>query len=165
MQYNEARQLLTDGDLVVVKTAHGIFGKLTKFFTGEYTHCGIVVWIDRGLWLVEINGGKNHVIPLSQISDVQLDVFNPPPELDVVKIRRCALESVRTKQNYGFPATVAIGLIEYFKLRLSPKWRNLIVCSGYCVKIYSEAGWYYTNLIISPTKLTTLLTKKLEIRP
>lgn len=163
--YEKAKPQILEGDFIGTLKAHGLFGKLTKLFTGKYTHCGVAAWIDGGLWMVEINGGKNHAIPLSQLADEPFDVFSPPIE-DREAIRKASIESIRIKQSYGYWGTVLIGIIEFFKLNniAKDKLPKLVVCSGYVVKIYNLAGWDYDNLIISPTKLSTMLNKKFEVR-
>ncbi|MFZ6747417.1 hypothetical protein [Undibacterium sp. Ren11W] len=165
MNYQDARSQIEDGDVIAVRTAHSLFGKLTQFFTRKiYTHNGIAVWLDEGLWMVEINGGKNHAIPMSQLEGDDFDVFLPPQELTRSNIRKAALESLRVKVKYGLAAAFMIGLLGLLKLKTFVHWRKIIVCSGYCVAIYEEAGWQEHSRIISPGELADLLRLKLEIR-
>jgi hypothetical protein len=165
MNYQELRAQIEDGDLIATRIAHGLFGKLTQFFTRKvYTHCGIATWLDGGLWMVEINGGRNHAIPLSQLEDEDFDVFQPPQELDRQAIRKAALESMRVKVEYGFLAAFMIGLLGLLKLKVFVHWRKIIVCSGYCVAVYEKAGWSEHSRIISPGELADLLRLKLKIR-
>lgn len=165
MNYQQARSQIEDGDVISVRTAHGLFGRATQFFTRKvYTHNGIAVWLDGGLWMVEINGGKNHAIPLSQLEGEDFDVFLPPPDLYRSNIRKAALESLRVKVKYGYLAAFAVGLLGLLKLKIFVHWRKIIVCSGYCVAVYEEAGWPEHSRIISPGGLADMLRLKLEIR-
>lgn len=165
MKYDDARELIEDGDLVSIRTAHGLFGRATQFFTGRvYTHNGIAVWLDGGLWMVEINGGRNHAVPMSQLIVDDFDVFRAPDGLDRAAIRKAALESIRVRVPYGYAATVAIGLLEFLGINKFVHWRKILVCSGYAVAIYEAAGWPEHSRIISPGKLSELLEYKLSVR-
>ena len=164
MNYSEARPHIKDGDIVQVRTAHSLFGYATKFFTGVYTHTGIAVWLDGGLWLVEINGGRNHLIPLSQLAGMEFDVYLPPKGVSRAEIRKAALESIRVRVEYGFAAVVAAWVNEFFRINKVIHWRNQLECAGYVVKILVAAGWHNQSFIVSPTKLSTLLVIKLEVR-
>ncbi len=166
MHYDAARPLIEDGDLISVRTQHGLFGALTQICTRSvYTHNGIAVWLDDGLWMTEINGGKNHAIPLSQLEGEEFDVFLPPLGLDRQAIRKAALESLRVKVPYGFAAAFMIGLLGLLKLKIFVHWRKIIVCSGYCVATYENAGWSEHSRIISPGELAGLLQLRCEVGP
>lgn len=160
MNYTEARQHITDGDLISIKTSHGVLGNLTKFFTrGDYTHCGIAIWIDGGLYLAEHNGGRNHLTPLSQWELDSFDVFFPPEGLN--NIQEHIFQNLRTRIDYGYLAFVAIGITEWLKLKAYPNWRNSLVCSGWCISVYENAGWGKQSHLLSPSGVAKLLSSKL----
>jgi hypothetical protein len=164
MNYAEARPQIMDGDIIEVLTAHSVFNWLTKLFTGRYVHTGMAFWLDGGLWMVEINGGKNHAIPLSQLEGTDFDVYAPPSYLSRTSIRTAALESIRIKTSYGFLAPIATGINEFFGFNRFIHWRNTLDCTGYVVKILQAAGWPEHSFIESPTKLSKELWLKLEVR-
>lgn len=164
MDYNQARTLIEDGDIVQVRTAHSLFGWLTKLFTGVYVHTGMAVWLDTGLWLVEINGGGNHIVPLSQLNNKDYDVYSPPSELSPNELKRIALNSIRTREDYGFAATIMSGINEFLLLNRFIHWRDQLHCTGYVIKILEGAGWAEHSYITSPTALSRLLTIKLKVR-
>lgn len=164
MNYQEARSSIFDGDIVEVLTAHGLFGYATKLFTGRYTHTAMALWLDGGLWMVELNGGRNHAIPMSQLEDVDFDVYDPPPGLVRSELREAALESIRVRQNYGYLAAVATGINEYFGLGLTIGWTQVLDCTGYIIKILEAKGWPRHSFITSPTLLSKELVLKLEVR-
>jgi hypothetical protein len=164
VDYQEARSQILDGDIIQVRTTHGLFGWLTKLFTGVYTHTAIAVWLDGGLWMVEINGGRNHAIPMSQLDNVDFDVFYPPYSLTRSLIREAILESIRVKTNYGYFATIATGINEFFGFNRFIHWRNQLDCTGYVVKILQKSGWSEHSYIVSPTKLSEELILRLEVR-
>lgn len=164
--YDEARSYIQDGDLIATRTPHSLFNRLTQLLTYKpYTHNGIAVWLDDGLWMGEINGGKNHMIPLSQLADEDFDVFYPPAGLDRAVIKKQVLEDMRVKVPYGFFATIVTGLVEFFRLGIYIKWRNILHCAGYSIRTYERAGWVPRHsFIVSPGKLTKKLKFKLAVR-
>lgn len=150
------------GDLIAVRTAHGIMGRLTQIITrSPYTHVGLAIWLGDELYMAELNGGRNHLIPASQLSDY--DVYACPAGLrDIDGAIRLWL---RMPVDYGFLAFVAIGLLDWFRVKMFVHWRQVLVCSGYCVAIYEAAGWPEHSRIISPRELTRWLDFKTKIRP
>ena len=165
MNYEQARDKIEDGDLIATRRAHSLFGRLTKFFTHSvYTHNGIAVWIDGGLWMAEINGGKNHLVPLSQLNGEDFDVFYPPEGIDRTAIRRQIFEDMRIKVPYGYLATIATGLIEFFRLNVFVHWRSILHCAGYSQRTYERAGAPEATYIVSPGRLAASLTFKLAVK-
>lgn len=170
MSYNEARIKIHDGDLISVFKAHGLFGWLTKFFTGQYTHTGIAIWMDGGLWLIETNGGGNHAIPLSQLQKYGFDVSSPPPGVTRMAARAHALAALRERETYGFFTTIVTGFVEFFRIPITINWRNGRHCAGLCVRIYDRAGWAAEDrgthtYVISPTKLTKRMMFRFRVLP
>lgn len=170
LTYTEARSLILDGDLISISKAHSLFNRLTQILTGEYVHVGVAVWIDNGLWMVEINGGRNHAVPLSQLKPAGFDVSEPPPGVTAASARFEALEALRGTEEYGFGATIATGLIEFFNIPLVVNWRNGRHCAGLVTMIYDRAGWaksagFTHTYVISPTKLTKLMKFKFRVMP
>jgi hypothetical protein len=164
MNYSEAREHIFDGDLIAVQERHGILAALTRFFTrSPITHTGIALWIDGGLWMAELNSGRNHLVPLSQLSDVDFDVYDPPVP-DRAAVRRETLEALRMKIPYGFIALVVIGMLCWWRSKVFVHWRRVIVCSGYCIMIYEKSGWSERSRQVSPGGLAEQLLIKLEVR-
>ncbi len=170
MTYAQARAKIHDGDLISVFKAYSIFNIATKLFTGEYTHVGIAIWMDGGLWLVEINGGGNHAIPLSQLQKCGFDVSSPPSGVTRMTARAHALQALRERETYGFFTTIVTGVIEFFKIPLVINWRKGRHCAGLVVRIYDRAGWASAGegthtYVISPTKLTKLMMFRFRVQP
>lgn len=164
MNYDKARKFITDGDMIAVRETHGFLTLFTKFFTRSgYTHTGIAIWIDDGLWLAELNAGKNHLIPLSQLADTDFDAYHCPIS-DVSMVRAAVLQSLRVKIPYGFAALFVIGLLCFLRLKVFLHARKVLVCSGYCVSVYEAAGWPERSRLLSPQQLADMLLKKLEVR-
>lgn len=158
----EDLKTINTGDLIAVRKAHSLLGRATQFFTrSAYTHAGLAIWIEGGLYLAELNGGRNHLIPISQLDNY--DVYECPEGL--TGVRSSILKWLQTPVDYGFAALFIIGLLDWFKIKMFVHWRKILVCSGFCVAIYEDAGWPEHTRIISPAGLASELKLKLEIRP
>ncbi len=170
LNYFNARSEISNGDMISVFKAHGFFGRLTQFFTGQYTHSGVAVWMEGGLWMVEINGGRNHAIPLSQLQKFGFDVFEPPKGVTAKSAKISALKALRNQENYGFFTTIVTGFIEYFRIPIVVNWRKGRHCAGFVVGIYDDAGWAMADnqthtYVISPTKLSNMMKLKFRVVP
>lgn len=170
MTYQEARSKIQDGDLISVFKVKSLFNLATKYFTGDYTHVGVAVWIEDGLWMAETNGGGNHAIPMSQLRKYGFDVSEPPKGVDVSKAKSEILLALRDKETYGYFTTVVTGFIEYFRIPITINWRNWRHCSGLVTRIWDKIGWaafdgYTHTYVISPTKLTKQVKFKFRVLP
>jgi hypothetical protein len=160
MDYAQARAQIETGDLIAVRDVHGILGWLTRWFTrSPYTHAGIALWLAGGLYMAELNGGRNHLVPLSQLT--AFDVYKAPDGL--TGIEAAIMEWLRAPIAYGYLAFVLIGLLDWLRLNVFVHWRRILVCSGYCVAIYETAGWPEHSRVLSPRALAKLLTFKLSV--
>jgi len=164
MDYAEARSLIEDGDLISVRRKHGFLVFWIRFFTrAPDTHSGIAIWLHDGLWMAELNAGRNHAVPLSQLERTDFDVYYPPVE-DRAAIRTAVLDQLRVTVNYGVLALLVIGVLDFFRLDVFVHWRRIMVCSGYCVAAYEKAGWSEHSRMVSPRKLASWLKPKLQVR-
>lgn len=160
MNYADARPLIATGDLISVRTAHGFMGRLTQIVTrSPYTHSGIARWMGDELYMAELNGGRNHLIPMSQLTN--FDVYAPPDGL--TDIDGAIREWLRVAIPYGFLAFAVIGVLDLLRLTTFVHWRRILVCSGYCVAIYETAGWPEHTRILSPRALAALLRFKFNV--
>jgi hypothetical protein len=164
MDYPTARPLIQDGDTIAVRERLGVLALLTRIFTrSPVTHVGVALWMDGGLWMAELNGGKNHAIPLSQLEGTDFDVYDPPLT-DRQALRAATVEALRLKIAYGSIALVVIGVLNWLRIRIFLHARRLLVCSGYCIMIYENAGWAERSRIESPAELVAQLKIKLQVR-
>jgi hypothetical protein len=164
MDYQHARPLIEDGDLIAVREHEGVLTPITRFFTSsQITHVGIACWMDGGLWMGELNAGKNHAVPLSQLSETDFDVYYPPVP-SRAKVRASLLEALREKIHYAFGMLAAIGLLNWFRINVFIHARKLLVCSGWCVMVYEKADWPERTRVLSPADLVKQLTLKFEVR-
>ena len=161
MKYDKARSNILDGDLIAVVDVPSLYARATRFFTrSPYSHVGVALWLDEGLWLVELNAGSNHAKPLSQIPE--FDVYNCP--VNRAAVRKAALESLRINVPYSWLTVVVSGALDFFHLPKPRNWDHGLVCSSYCIELYEAAGWPSESETLSPGDLCDLLTRALNVR-
>lgn len=139
MNYEKARALIEDGDLVAVKSSHGGLPAVTRWVTrSPYTHTAVALWLDGGLWAAEMNAGGNVLVPLSRYADTDFDVYGCP--VDRAKARLWTLELLRGRIDYDLLDLVRVALHHLANFRLPPDTGGMI-CSAYTANIYGFAGW------------------------
>lgn len=164
MHYSEIRDQIETGDLISVRSGDSLLNRMTRFFTGPYIHSGLALWMGGRLWVTELNGGRNHLIPLSQLKRAEFDVHARPPELTAEACEAAILDNLGRKVTYGYAALLAIGIIEWLKLNLVVKWSKILVCSGYSIKNWQDAGWRgAASRVVSPTKLAGMVRLKFSV--
>lgn len=151
MNYDEVRPLLKTGQSIGVKENSSFLNKATRAFTfSKYTHVGIVKVDSSGVYLAELNGGRNHLIPLSQLRHKKFDVYECPEEC-VDYIEESINRWLRYEIEYGFMAFILIGLMKLLNYRFKIKLKNAMVCSGLCIAMLSTARWKKElDLLTSP---------------
>jgi len=151
MNYKEVRPLLKTGQSIGVKESKSVLNKFTRFFTySEYTHTGIVQVDSSGAYLAELNGGKNHKIPMSQLMNKSFDVYECPPEC-LQDIDESINRWLRYEIHYGLLAFIAIGFMKFFNFSFKIKLKHSLVCSGLCINMLSTANWSKTvDVLTSP---------------
>jgi hypothetical protein len=165
MNYEDARTLIKTGDVIIVRGTTGFLTPFTKFFTrSPYTHTGQAFWLGDVLWMNEINGGKNHAIPLSQLADEDFDVFERPNQVSEAGALAAIKQVLRTRIPYSLLALFMAGLLDFFRIKAFIHWRQLLVCSGYTTKSLCLAGWPECTYILSPADLAAMLKLKLAVR-
>lgn len=166
MNYQEARSQIQTGDAILVRGRHGLLTPLTKFFTSRkqgYTHAGLAFWIGTELWMGEINGGRNHAVPLSQLQNESFDVYKRPAQISAAAADAAIYHALRFVVDYSVLALVVIGLKEWLKLNLVIHWRNFLVCSGWCIWAYQLCGWPDCSRIMSPQKFSEMLELRFRV--
>jgi hypothetical protein len=175
MLYEDARNLIQTGDLIGVRHAEGLIGGMTALVTADpHTHTGIAVWLGGRLFMADLNSGRNHLTPLSQLG--AFDVCEPPEGLDRAMIEAAVFDCLAKPINYGFAAFVVIGLKCALRLKVFIHWRRIIVCSGGSVEIFemaaalmrdagqvAPAAWLEHSRMVSPGELVSELQLKLRV--
>jgi hypothetical protein len=164
MRYEQARPFIKDGDMIAVRRRDGLVAAATRFFTrDDETHVGIAIWLDGGLWLAELNGGGNHLVPMSQFDGVPFDVYDCPVHRD--RVRDAILFSLRHRVHYGLAAFAAIGLLSWLHIQVTGRQRRIICCTGYVINCYIDAGWPERTRMMAPGLLAKALEFKFEVSP
>ena len=162
MLYDEARSKIETGDAVLVSKAHSTLGRLTQFFTrSQYVHAGVAIWIGGHLYMAELNGGRNHLVPISQLT--KFDVYARPAAISAEAAEASILAMLTYPIDYGFFSFPVIGLLNFLRIKVFIHWRKIIVCSGYVVAIYEGAGWPERSRVISPRDLADQLDLKFSV--
>lgn len=147
MNYEQARPLVQDGDLVAVRSARGGLSALTRWVTrSPYTHTAMAIWIADGLWVAEMGLGGNHLVPLSHYKDRRFDVFDCPVERETV--RRWTLTVMREPIEYDLLDLLHIAVHHLLGTPL-PNARGC-VCSAFNAATYLWAGWTPAGLPAIP---------------
>ena len=106
--------------------------------------------------MAELNGGRNHLIPLSQLRNMHFDVYHCPVD-NRYRVEEAITDNLRDQIEYGYVALPVIGLLNFLRVKLFLHARRLLVCSGYVVKILEQAGWAEHTRILSPAELANEL--------
>ena len=143
MDYATARPLIRSGDVIGVMSRKGPLVWATRavmWISGgkPYTHVGVALWQAGRLYLVELNGGGNHLVPLSQISQ-PFDVARPLPEVSPEDVQIAVDFELETHVGYGTASLILIGLRRLFGQ--APRVPLGLVCSSYTASILRRLGW------------------------
>ncbi|MES9873158.1 MAG: hypothetical protein ABW146_08605 [Candidatus Sedimenticola sp. 6PFRAG7] len=164
MRYLTARGRIKDGDLIALKRSRGWFWQLVRWVTrSAYTHTAVAVWLEGGLYVVEMNSAGNVLVPLSQYRS-PFDVFACP--VNRAQAKEMALWSLRNPIGYGWTDLLYIAAHNLLALR-TPRDTGGIVCSALSALIYRQAGWQATlPNIPSPADLVAALGEsQMEVQP
>lgn len=138
--YAEARRWIKTGDLIAVRSTHGGFSAMVRWFTkSPYTHTAVALWVCDRLLMVEtrILAG---IVPMSQMDSKDFDVIRCPvtnPEHVFIE----AFNILGMPVGYDFKDLLRIAA------RLKLGWKapevddQSKVCSALSAAIYRLAGW------------------------
>ncbi|MFI5447742.1 hypothetical protein [Polaromonas sp. UC242_47] len=140
MNYVEARSHIKTGDLIALRTTHGGFPALVRWFTkSPYTHTAVALWMCDRLMMIETRIVAG-IVPMSQLGDTDFDVIRCPvadPEYVFIE----AFNILGTPINYDFIDLLRIAA------RLKLGWKapdaddGRKVCSALSAAVYRLAGW------------------------
>ena len=158
--YEQARNVISDGDIIFVNNGKSIWSKLTQLVTSSETfHCGIAFWIRDSryksrLMIVEANAKGRRIVSLSSYSAHDLDILGSTVDWEM----HCdpVLDNTGAIP-YSFIEYVWIGLREVFGIvRRKDDFGE--VCSK-MVAEYCKAAGYDLVTDVSPGKLKTELLR------
>ena len=143
MDYATARPLIRSGDVIGVMSRKGPLVWATRavmWISGgkPYTHVGVALWQAGRLYLVELNGGGNHLVPLSQISQ-PFDVARPLVGVSDDAVAGAVDAELEHHVSYGVWSLALIGLRRLFGQ--APRAPFGLVCSSFAAGILRRLGW------------------------
>lgn len=139
MSYARVREQVSDGDLIAVRARTGWARVVSAVQHAPYTHTALAFWLDGGLWVTEMDGVKNVLVPLSQYERTPFDVF--PCPVDRAAVRSVALEKLRQPIGYSWQDIATVGLHLLFGTPLPEVDSGGKICSAHSATCYLLAGW------------------------
>lgn len=168
--YSEARLVVADGDVVILRAPwfHSPLAAATRWLLRTpYTHSSMALWLEGGLWVSEMWGEGNVLVPLSQYSGTAWDLWDCPGDRAAAKT--AVLEHMRGRIGYdwGDLARIAANRLVGWPLPRHDDAR--LICSAYTGHVLLEhCGWHPEGLpaIAAPSDLARALGRpKLSYEP
>lgn len=152
MDYATARPLIRSGDVIGVMSRKGPLAwaiRVVMRISGglPYTHVGVALWQGERLYLVELNGGGNHLVPMSQISQ-PFDVARPLPGVSSDDVAVAVDTELAQHVGYGVWELALIAIRRIFGR--APRMPLGLVCSSYTMSIMGRLGWAPVGLHPTP---------------
>lgn len=166
--YEEARDLIRDGDIVSVHRRRGSlnpFHLITNIVTNSpIYHSAVATWLKteyghERLFVIEAASGGRRLIPMSCYSLDDMDVIACP--FDFSTVADDALAKVHMVP-YGYIDLIVIGIKELFGLPAKDVV-NAEVCSEFAAKTWKAGGVNIEDTVLSPAKLQKVLTEDLGL--
>lgn len=168
ISYEQARNVISDGDLVFFKNGPTIWSKATKIGTGfsEY-HCGIAFWVRDAryksrLFIVEAHQGGRRIVSLSSYQKFEFDVIASPLDWEMhcdPVLDGCGVIP------YSYVEYAWIGALELCGIKRRGEDDYGEVCSKMVANYCKAGGIDVGNTDISPGKLKqTLLERGCELK-
>lgn len=151
MQYYQARPHISSGDVIGIATRGPLspFIRFVQWLAGfgamsDMAHVGVAKWIDERIFLVEMDGVRNVLCPLSQYAGLKMYVYKCP--VPVSAMDRLFDAILGRFIPYGYFDLIAIGLRMTFRIKSkSAVTANAdmesMVCSHFVLVWLMLAGW------------------------
>jgi len=167
MSYDDARDLIQDGDIVFVAKKNSIMSSIIEFVTkSHFSHCFIVFWVEvagqKRLMCVESQGGTTRrVLNLSYYKNLDLYVVTPTkPWPTVADVALAKLG----KEDYGYLEVAYVGLREFLLTRFNIKLPYLSVGKGQICSEFVASVFDLPEKLVSPQLLFDELMRTQEVR-
>jgi hypothetical protein len=171
LSYANARDEIKTGDLIAVRADKGFAPWLIRLVTrSPYTHTGVAVWVAGRLLIAETEQGPASLVPVSQYTGYDFDVFDAPAGAGVEYYARTAIFTVLgTRITYAWLDLVRIWLHEWFRVPLPKPSADARICSSLSELIYQAMGWQppkQAPSLMTPRDLVAALNAapRLEVR-
>ena len=160
MNYNEARELLKDGDVVFFPSVTWKQKFVTFFTGGTVSHCGFVVWLTDGAgtrrcMLLEAHSGGCRVVNLSCYKYRGIIAFRT--NLDWPTVAEYAVAKTGNVP-YSYIDCLMIGIKNVYRRVVGDELQEVPnfageVCSEMCADVFIKSGVYKLDLTLSPDEL------------
>lgn len=163
MKYDDARPLINNGDCVAVVGGHGL--ALVTSELAKYSHVGIAVWLDNGLWLAEVTRTGNALVPLSKYA--QFDVYACPVVGDV---KGYIVNDARAAPiKYDWSAWIRLSwwyvVSRWFGYKRPDDTQpDADLCTEFVSNVYAVFGRPRKQFIELPKEVVADMTLKFEVR-
>jgi hypothetical protein len=160
MNYEEARLLIKDGDIISIfrpKHKFSLFANTISFFTqSPIYHTAIAVWLgnelgDKRLFVVEADLSNRRITPLSMYCGQEIHVLAIPEYVRFGFFSNELLAHV-SQAKYGVIKAVEAGLKKYFLLpRISATGE---ICSELALRMWCIGGFKgFAETLLTPDQL------------
>ena len=147
MKYLEFKENVKTGDTVAVyRFPHSdLLGLIVKMVTGDSrVHTAFAFTQEDNVFLAEMDGKKNVIVPLSQYSNAKLEVYSPPVQATHHEFRSAMWELLGERRDYSWSDIFWLGFSIVFRtMRWAPKVENVgsMTCTEFNEHIYRKLGW------------------------
>lgn len=149
LKYSEARSQICSGDVIGIATRGPLSAliRLVQRLVGfedrsNMAHTGVAKWIDGRLFLVEMDGVRNVMVPLSQYMGLPMYVFECP--VSELAMAGPFDDVVGHYIGYGYFDLIRIGVRMIFGLEsqnIQETDQTDLVCSHFVLNWLMRAGW------------------------
>jgi hypothetical protein len=151
MQYYQARPHISSGDVIGIATRGPLspFIRFVQWLAGfgamsDMAHVGVAKWIDERIFLVEMDGVRNVLCPLSQYAGLKMYVYKCP--VPVSAMDRLFDAVLGRFIPYGYFDLIAIGLRMVFRIKgktsaTANADMESMVCSHFALLWLTLSGW------------------------
>lgn len=148
------------GDTIAVKGNSFISKGIRKITHSDISHVGIAFWVDSQLLLVEMDGVKNVLVPLSQYSDTDLYLYESPMGIPPY-VNQIIWQLLRYERNYNWSNFIKLFFSNILSIggHLPRVLYSSEICTEFNMTFYRWLGWEtpLDGFTLSPEKFCELL--------
>lgn len=164
MKYEEFRAQVKTGDTIAVyKFPHSdLLGWVIKFLTGDSRiHTAIAFIQEERVFLAEMDGKKNVIVPLSQYDDAKMELYAPPVEANHHEFRSAMWDMLGERKDYNWGDIFWMGVcLILHTMRWMPKTKGeAMICTEFNEQVYRKLGWQppFDGYVVWPSRFCDAL--------
>lgn len=149
MTYNELRDSIKTGDVLLLEGRH-FFSRIVRVFTGQQaSHVALFVWLDDGLWIAEMLTSSGYTLTpasdrIPQISDQMYLGVAPAVVRDGASAAKSVVMKYRERgKRYGFYSLLKVWWAQLWQSRPDTEQR---VCSTFVQEVWEACGFKFNQL-------------------